>query len=265
MTDELKPCPFCGGDFQTWSHVRDGRALGCSKCGAGFVKYNGPKDDIVDRLVSVWNTRADAPVQPVQSDYGENTGTSVRGKSIAKVSSTTDAFEYPFQSRVAPWMNTCFGPQISADKLERGDRFLEEVLELLQSGDYPQERIAALTSYTYGRAKGEPAQEVGGVMVTLAAYCLAHGLDMHEAAETELARVWTKVEKIRAKQAAKPTGSALPVAVEAHADPRVQALVDAGKMVEQWWLEEQMHKELGAPVCIFALRAALDPFTNPPT
>lgn len=122
------------------------------------------------------------------------------------------ADEGTFQSRVAPWMQACFGPEISNDRLERGDRLLEEVLELLQSGDYPQERVAALTAYTFGRDKGEPHQEVGGVQVTLAAYCLAHDLDMHQAAEDELARIWTKVEKIRAKQAAKPTGSALPVA-----------------------------------------------------
>ena len=125
-----------------------------------------------------------------------------------------------FQNRVAPWMQECFGPEISADKLERGDRLLEEVLELLQSGDYPADRVAALTQYVWSREKGEPAQEVGGVMVTLAAYCLAHGLDMHDAGETELARIWTKVEKIRAKQAAKPTGSALPIALEPAPDAR---------------------------------------------
>ncbi|ABS68899.1 hypothetical protein Xaut_3671 [Xanthobacter versatilis] len=115
-----------------------------------------------------------------------------------------------FQSRVDPWMKACFGPAISADRLERGDRLLEEVLELLQSGGYPAERVSALTGYVWSRPAGEPSQEVGGVMVTLAAYCLAHGVDMHEAGETELARIWTKVEKIRAKQAAKPTGSAMP-------------------------------------------------------
>ncbi len=119
----------------------------------------------------------------------------------------------PLQERVAPWMQACFGPEISADKLERGDRLLEEVLELLQSGDYPLLRVAELTNYTYSRDKGEPHQEVGGVMITLAAYCLAHGLDMRQAGEDELARIWTKVDKIRAKQAAKPTGSALPVAI----------------------------------------------------
>lgn len=124
----------------------------------------------------------------------------------------------PFQGRVRPWMLACFGEEVSNDKLERGDRLLEEVLELLQSGQYPKERVAALVGYVWSRPEGEPAQEVGGVMVTLAAYCLAHGIDMHSAAETELARIWTKVEKIRAKQAAKPKGSALPQAWPAEAE-----------------------------------------------
>jgi hypothetical protein len=35
---------------------------------------------------------------------------------------------------------------------------------------------------------------------------------MREAGEAELTRIWGKVEQIRAKQAAKPTGSALPIA-----------------------------------------------------
>ena len=55
---ELLPCPFCGGDYQTWHGVRDGRSLGCSKCGARFVKFYG-KDVIEDRLAAAWNTRAD--------------------------------------------------------------------------------------------------------------------------------------------------------------------------------------------------------------
>lgn len=117
-----------------------------------------------------------------------------------------------FQEWVGRWVHECFGPVIAADRLERGDRFLEEALELLQSGDYPRERIGALENYVYGRPKGEPAQEVGGVMVTLAAYCEAHGLDMRAAGDAELTRVWGKIEQIRAKQAAKPTGSALPIA-----------------------------------------------------
>jgi len=128
------------------------------------------------------------------------------------VTTGISAQDLSFQSRVQPWMNECFGSQVSVDQLERGDRLLEEVLELLQSASYPRERIAALTGYVYGRPAGDPAQEVGGVMVTLAAYCLAHDLDMHRAGEAELRRVWDNIEKIRAKQAKKPTGSALPLA-----------------------------------------------------
>jgi hypothetical protein len=66
------------------------------------------------------------------------------------------------------------------------------------------------------------------VMVTLAAYCLATGLDMHEAGETELARIWTKVEVIRAKQASKRgLHTPLPIPVESlgrDADDGVEAL-----------------------------------------
>lgn len=123
------------------------------------------------------------------------------------------------QARVKPWLLACFGEEIADDKLERGDRLLEEVFELLQSGGYPSDRIASLRDYVWSRETGAPHQEAGGVMITLAAYCLAHGLDMHAAAEDELARIWTKVEKIRAKQAAKPTGSALPIAIETTPSP----------------------------------------------
>ena len=118
----------------------------------------------------------------------------------------------PFQQRVQPWMMACFGDEISADKVERNDRFTEESLELGQACGMTKDRVLALVDYVYDRPLGEPAQEVGGVMVTLAALCLAQGLDMHNAAEVELARIWTKVEAIRAKQLTKPRGSPLPVA-----------------------------------------------------
>lgn len=124
-----------------------------------------------------------------------------------------------FQQRVAPWMDACFGAEISGDRLERGDRFIEEAIELLQANGYPRERIGLLVDYVYDREPGDPVQEVGGVMVTLAAYCLALRMDMHLAGETELGRVWTKIDKIRAKQAAKPTGSALPIALTASDAP----------------------------------------------
>lgn len=115
-----------------------------------------------------------------------------------------------FQDRVKPWMDACFGPEISADKIERNHRFLEEALELVQACGCTAKEAHQLVDYVYGRDQCEINQEVGGVMVTLAALCLANGFSMHEAGETELARVWTKIETIREKQAAKPKHSPLP-------------------------------------------------------
>lgn len=122
-----------------------------------------------------------------------------------------------FQARVQPWMMACFGAEISSDRVERADRFIEEALELVQAGGYTAERAHALVDYVFTRPKGEIPQEIGGVMVTLAAFCLAYGEDMSAAGETELKRIWTKVEQIRAKQAAKPKHSPLPVATDGEA------------------------------------------------
>lgn len=115
-----------------------------------------------------------------------------------------------FQQRVWPWLLKCFGVEIANDKTERNHRFLEEALELVQSLGCTQEEAHQLVDYVFSRPVGEPFQESGGVMVTHAALCLANDLDMHSNGETELARVWTKVEQIRAKQAAKPRNSPLP-------------------------------------------------------
>lgn len=122
--------------------------------------------------------------------------------------------EQPYQSRVQPWLQECFGPTIAADRVERHHRFLEEALELVQATGCTGSEAHQLVDYVYGRSQGEVYQEVGGVMVTLAALCLAHGLDMHAAGETELARMWTKVEQIRARQASKPKYGPLPVSTE---------------------------------------------------
>ena len=123
---------------------------------------------------------------------------------------TLDAAPDYFQTRVYPWLLACFGEAISNDVIERNHRFIEEALELVQSLGATREECHQLVDYVFGRPAGEPPQEVGGVMVTLAALCLANSMDMHTAGERELERIWTKVEQIRAKQAAKPKHSPLP-------------------------------------------------------
>jgi hypothetical protein len=117
-----------------------------------------------------------------------------------------------FQARVHPWVLDCFGAEVAADVPTRNYRFLEEAIELVQACGCDEDDAHKLVDYVFGRPVGEPSQEVGGVMTTLAALCLANGLDMHEAADVELARISTPelIAKIRAKQATKPHTSPLP-------------------------------------------------------
>lgn len=115
-----------------------------------------------------------------------------------------------FQVRVAEWMKTCFSMQISADQAERNHRFLEEALELVQANGCTQHEAHQLVDYVFGRKIGQVHQEIGGVMLTLAALCNASGEDMAGAGEEELRSVWTRIEQILAKHAAKPKNSPLP-------------------------------------------------------
>ena len=113
--------------------------------------------------------------------------------------------QHAFQADVARWMDQCFLPSLYSNMTERGDRLLEEVLELLQAHGYDSARVPTLVNYVFGRPVGEPAQEVGGVMVTLAAYCSVAGLSMQADGQAELDRINQPevMARIRAKQEAK--------------------------------------------------------------
>jgi hypothetical protein len=89
-------------------------------------------------------------------------------------------------------------------------RFLEEALELAQAIGCSSEDAHRLVDYVFSREVGQPELEVGGVMVTLAGLCSASGIDMNDAADRELERNWSRIDRIRGKQASKPIGSPLP-------------------------------------------------------
>lgn len=115
-----------------------------------------------------------------------------------------------FQDRVQTWVIACLGEAVAADRYERNHRFLEEALELVQAAGTTREECIQLVDYVYSRPTGEPTQEVGGVMVTLAALCSARGISMKLAAEHELISAWKRIDEIRKKNAAKPKMSPLP-------------------------------------------------------
>lgn len=110
-----------------------------------------------------------------------------------------------YQQRVRAWVLECFGPTIANDMTERSFRFLEEALELSQSIGCTREQAHTLVDYVFNRPTGERGQEVGGVLVTLAALVSAAGIDMDYEAERELVRITMPetIAKIRRKQASK--------------------------------------------------------------
>ena len=136
-----------------------------------------------------------------------------------------------YQERVAPWALACFGKEVADNKRERNHRFLEESVELVQASGTTEQEAHQLVSYVYGRPVGELKQEVGGVMVTLACLCRVQDLDMHEAGEMELSRIWSKVAEIRVKNANKPNFSLLASATGA-LPTQDTALLD--------WLQEEV-------------------------
>jgi hypothetical protein len=98
------------------------------------------------------------------------------------------------------------------DLQERVARFGEEALELQQSLGMTREDAHSLVDYVFGRPVGEPAQEMGGVMNTLAGVASWAKLDMIECAERETERVWRPevIAKIRRKRAGRYGRGPLP-------------------------------------------------------
>lgn len=99
--------------------------------------------------------------------------------------------------RVEEWVKTRIGPQYAGPK-ERAMRLLEEAIELAQSEGINWNQAVSQVHYVFGRPKGEPMQEAGGVAVCLLGWCAAHETTFQEIALTEIERIEAKpLQEIR--------------------------------------------------------------------
>lgn len=118
------------------------------------------------------------------------------------------------QQRVQPWVLQCLGAESANDLPLRAHRYCEEAVELVQACGCTREEVLQIVEWVFQRQPGELHQEVGGVMITLAALCLANGIDLHAEADRELERIWPLSDAIRAKQDVKPKfGEAVRVSI----------------------------------------------------
>ena len=113
-----------------------------------------------------------------------------------------------FQERVRRWGMHTFGLVVMRDRRERGFRFCEESLELVQAIGLSKEDVIKLVDYVYGRPIGNIKEEIGGVGTTLASVCTAHDIDMEDCFDNELdLKCWPNSAKIKAKHASKKNKS----------------------------------------------------------
>lgn len=94
-------------------------------------------------------------------------------------------------SRVFSWVRATFG-ETNAIPRERTLRFLEEAIELAQAEGIESDLIIKLLGHVYAKPTGTREQELGGIGVTLLAYCGSTGLSLDDSTEAELARVLEK-------------------------------------------------------------------------
>ncbi len=95
------------------------------------------------------------------------------------------------QRDVYRWVLATFGKE-NAVVRERVFRHVEEVIELAQAEDIPEEYLFAIIRHVYSKPKGDPFQEAGGIGTTLLAYCQAKNFSADDAEEAE----WLRCSKI---------------------------------------------------------------------
>ena len=114
------------------------------------------------------------------------------------------------QQEVAVWMRATFPDNVLLDRRERGFRFCEEALELVQALGVTKAEASALVEYVFDRDAGAPEKEVGDAMITLAALSNAVGVPMDAAFVRGMRSNWNNRDRIRAKHESKPTRGPLP-------------------------------------------------------
>lgn len=107
--------------------------------------------------------------------------------------------EESYQERVIKWVTDCFGPEYAVNTKERSMRLLEEVIELVQALGLSKDDVLKQVVWTYGRPVGEPEQEFGGVMFTLAALAACAAVDLKPIGEKQLNDNILNKDKIKEK------------------------------------------------------------------
>lgn len=108
------------------------------------------------------------------------------------------------QAQVYTWAKAAFGKSHVVSIEQRSIRFLEEAIELAQSGGCTEEIAHKLVSFVFARPVGTMASEIGGVGITLLCLAQAAHMSADECEVAEFLRVLDKpLEHFAARNKAK--------------------------------------------------------------
>ena len=115
--DELRPCPFCGGEAELYEDV-GGYSVDCTVCGAGTSYFGKGLPDAKGRAVAAWNRRAERTCRIVPMDAAGNPPYRTGGLILNELSDGCSECGYPFDTpnRGIPHYCPSCGARIEVDE-----------------------------------------------------------------------------------------------------------------------------------------------------
>lgn len=107
------------------------------------------------------------------------------------------------QKGLVSWLERCLGKETLLNRKDRAIRVLEEAVELAQAVGIPREKALEQLHHTYDRPKGQPAQEIAGVINAALLAAEALGYDGLDLGLNELHRAEDAIDIIRRKNLSK--------------------------------------------------------------
>lgn len=98
------------------------------------------------------------------------------------------------QGLIFSWAERTFGP-VATSPTERAMRVVEKAIELVQARGIDRRVVDRIVSRVYQRPAGDPRAEVGGLCVTVLAYCEAIEISFYLEVLHEMERVLSLPEE----------------------------------------------------------------------
>jgi hypothetical protein len=121
------------------------------------------------------------------------------GELVSNLETSVGDGSQTFQDRVIIWLHTCFGVTAARERQICNAAFVRSALEAAKASGCAADKARWILEDVYREPASGMREALGGAMIAVARLSLANDLDMRDAGEAELSRLWTDIEQIRHK------------------------------------------------------------------